>query len=145
MSASVNVEDLEPTADHCTLTFQQELFTGIAFELDENGRKIAEIEYREGKRFGLTREWSSSGSLIVEAFYALDALHGRRMEWYESGAPKLESEYELGICVREVEKDWDGNVLREFVLDKEHWQFDYLEKLRAGSVGNAVRRLEDGR
>jgi hypothetical protein len=143
-SAPVNVEVLEPTADYRALTFQQELFTGIAFELDESGRKIAEIEYREGKRFGLTREWSSSGRLIVEATYALDAYHGHRMEWFESGAPKLEGEYELGICLREVEKDWDGSVLREFVLDKQHWQFAYLEKLRAGSLGNAVRRLEEG-
>jgi hypothetical protein len=62
----VDYDDLTPSEDHLTLTYQGQDFTGTAVEKDRHGTVIAEVAFREGKKFGLSREWFPNGRVRTE-------------------------------------------------------------------------------
>lgn len=136
---TVDYDELEPSEDHLTLTYQGQDFTGTAVEKDMHGNRIAEVEFRDGKKFGLSREWFPSGKQRTEESYAFDALHGEAREWYESGALKSASSYELGICLRKEERAEDGTLTDEMLLMKDSPQYKTLQMLRAGTLGKRLQ------
>jgi antitoxin component YwqK of YwqJK toxin-antitoxin module len=140
MNAKVTVDygELQPADDHLTLTYQGRDFTGTAIEKDRDGFLIAEVEFRDGKKSGRSREWFSSGKLRTEEMYVFDVLHGESREWYESGALKAESTHELGICLRKVEHSTDGMVTSEILLASDSPQYQTLLLLRASAIGRRV-------
>lgn len=136
----VNIDELEPTEDCLSLIYRGQPFAGIAYEENDAGVVIAEAQYLDGQKAGVAREWSTSGTLTKEQSFVFDSLHGSSREWYESGVPKIDATYELGICLRKTEWAPDGSVLGNFVLQEGSPQFGTLEKLRASSIGQAVKR-----
>ena len=136
--AAVDYDELQPADDHLTLTYQGKDFTGTAIEKDRDGSLIAEVEFRDGKKSGRSREWFSNGKLRTEETYAIDVLHGESREWYESGALKAESTHELGICLRKVEYSADGEVTSEILLANDSPQYQTLLLLRASAIGRRV-------
>jgi antitoxin component YwqK of YwqJK toxin-antitoxin module len=130
----VDYDDLTPSEDHLTLTYQGQDFTGTAVEKDRHGTVIAEVAFREGKKFGLSREWFPNGRVRTEETYAFDELHGESREWYESGALRAEGAYELGICLRKQEWSADGAIASKTELREDSPQYRTLQLLRASSM-----------
>jgi antitoxin component YwqK of YwqJK toxin-antitoxin module len=131
----VDYDDLTPSEDHLTLTYRGQDFTGTAVEKDRHGTVIAEVAFREGKKFGLSREWFPGGRLRTEETFAFDALHGESREWYESGALRAEGVYELGICLRKQEWSADGAIASKTELREDSPLYHTLQLLRASSIG----------
>jgi antitoxin component YwqK of YwqJK toxin-antitoxin module len=132
MPQRVNFDDLEPSEDYLLMFFDGKPFTGTACE--EEKHLVSETEFREGQKSGVSRQWSERGALIREQAYLLGALHGEAKEWFPNRQIKQQGLYELGICVKEVEYDSKGCVIRSFELDANSPQFRTLQKLRTGSL-----------
>jgi hypothetical protein len=128
MPQRVNFDDLEPSEDYLLMLFDGKPFTGTAHE--EEKYLISETEFRDGQKSGVSRQWSEQGALIREQAYLLGALHGEAKEWLPNGQIKQQGLYELGICLKEVEHDRNGCIIRSFELDPNSPQFRTLEKLR---------------
>jgi len=62
----------------------------------ENGQKQAEGELRDGKRHGLWSYWYDSGQKWKEGEWCDDKDHGKWTEWYENGQKKAESGWRDG-------------------------------------------------
>jgi antitoxin component YwqK of YwqJK toxin-antitoxin module len=138
---TVDYDDLIPSEDHLTLTYGGQDFTGTALEKDRQGNVIAEVAFREGKKFGPSREWFPGGGVRTKETYAFDVLHGESCEWYESGVLKAEGTYELGICLRKQEWSVDGATTSKMVLSEDNPQYRMLQLLRAGNLGRRAPRL----
>jgi hypothetical protein len=131
----VNWTQLDQRREGSAVTYRGKPFSGIAFEIAPNGQLVSEAEYRDGKRFGLSRDWSIDGVLISEVCFRADVAQGRRRIWYWTGAPKSDGQYEWGICLAEREWDQHGTLRRDFVLKETDPQFRTLQRLRAERVG----------
>lgn len=137
----VDYEELEPSDDYLLMQYEGKPFHGVAFECDENDKLVAETNFVDGQKSGVSREWSSSGILIREQWFALNSLHGTSREWYIDGAPKIDGIYELGVCIKEREWDVNGNAVKNYVIDETSPQFRTLEKLRTSNLGHIVTNL----
>ncbi|WP_088347310.1 MULTISPECIES: hypothetical protein [Rhodomicrobium] len=138
----VDYGDLEPSGDHLTLTYQGADFTGTAVEKDQHGNVISEVAFRDGKKYGLCREWFPGGHARAQETYAFGVLHGESREWHENGALRAQGVYELGICLHKHECSDDGSVINEMTLTEDHPQYRTLQLLRASSLGQRAPRLE---
>lgn len=112
------------------MLWQGRPFTGLAYEEDAAGNRIAEVSYLQGQRSGATRHWTPSGLLILEQSFAFDALHGEAREWYDNGACRSVGHFELGICKSQVDYSPSGEVVHEFVLHADSPQTKTLARLR---------------
>jgi antitoxin component YwqK of YwqJK toxin-antitoxin module len=138
----VDYGDLEPSDDHLTLTYHGADFTGTAVEKDQHGKVISEVAFRDGKKYGLCREWFPSGSARAQETYAFGVLHGESREWHENGALRSRGVYELGICLHKQDCSDDGSVINEKVLTEDSPQYRILQLLRASSLGRRAPRVE---
>lgn len=130
MEARICADELEPSEDFTLMLWKGVPYTGIAYEADATGRLVAEVAYKSGQKCGLAREWAASGGLVREQSFAFDALHGEAREWYEDGNLRSVGQFELGICIAEVQYDPLGAVTREFSLRSDSPQSKTLERLR---------------
>jgi len=110
-------------------------FTGLRYKLTPNGMIACEEEYRQGLRWGQSREWYRSGNLYREATYYRDVLHGVEREWYEKGQLQEERICEYGILLRETKWDSDGNVTLSYELKEGDPDYDRLMHYREVSRG----------
>ncbi|MEU6014597.1 hypothetical protein ABZ826_11220 [Streptomyces sp. NPDC047515] len=85
-------------------------FTGVTFT-EKNGALKSEAAYREGLRWGPTKEWYPSGQPMVDSTFERGALHGRAREWHRNGQLAEDGEYEYGIAL--WAKQWDENGVLE--------------------------------
>ncbi|MGW3071324.1 toxin-antitoxin system YwqK family antitoxin [Kitasatospora sp. NPDC001132] len=85
-------------------------FTGVAFT-EKGGALRSEATYREGLRWGPTKEWYPSGQPMVDSAFVRGALHGRAREWHRNGQLAEDGEYEYGIAL--WAKQWDENGVLE--------------------------------
>lgn len=65
-----------------------------------------EIEYFNGKRHGVKREWYNNGQVELEGEYLDDEKHGLWKSWHENGKPKTEGQYEFALK-QGVWRYWD--------------------------------------
>jgi len=61
--------------------------------LNEEGKKVGETEYLNGKPHGLCRLWSPDGVLILSARMSNGEYHGKYQSWWNNGIPKEEGEF----------------------------------------------------
>ncbi len=91
-------------------------FTGLAYTLAKDGRLKAEMDYRNGRRCGATREWYGVGRLMVESNFFRGVLHGRAREWHPNGQLAEDGEYEFGITLWEKHWDESGQPTKDYAL-----------------------------
>ena len=81
-------------------------FTGVTYDLFDNGQTAQEITLVDGLPEGFWREWFESGQLALESECKGGVKHGKTTAWYPDGKIKSAGSYEYGI---EVEfREWDG-------------------------------------
>ena len=71
-------------------------YTGKVFGLYENGQKMSEFLFKDGKRDGLSIGWYDNGQKEGEANYKDGKRDGLFTEWYENGQKKHEINYKDG-------------------------------------------------
>lgn len=126
----VNADEIE-FGDDYVYRLQSHPFTGVGFEMSEDGRLVSEIEFRDGMKNGMSREWSCDGKLVFEHCYVNNTRHGPQREWSDSGALVSEEDFEHGICTRRKTWNDDGTPAGEYELDESDQQFKLLESIRA--------------
>lgn len=84
------------------------------------GRKIEATEYRDGKKSGLSRQWSAnSGNLVYEGTYRDGKPVGTHEKWYDDGKKLSESVFETqGADTVMEEIQWHVNGQK-----KAHYQY----------------------
>ena len=138
----IDADELELTDDGLTLLYDGNPFTGVAFESNAKGVLVDEAEYIDGQLWGTARLWSDSGVLISERALACNAAHGVSREWYGSGALKRVSEHELGILLKRITYAENGEVTEQYLLKETDRWYSILQKLRRGSLAQAVSEFE---
>jgi antitoxin component YwqK of YwqJK toxin-antitoxin module len=107
--------------------YQGQLFTGVRYKVAPSGEIECEEEYRQGLRWGLSREWYRSGTLYHEATYYRDVLHGMEKEWDNDGRLHEERECRYGILLKETIWDKDGNVVKHYELTESDGNYKRLQ------------------
>ncbi|MEH2198326.1 toxin-antitoxin system YwqK family antitoxin [Nostoc sp.] len=126
----VSFDDLD-YSDYHVYTYEDQPFTGIAYDNLSNGQLVAEDSYVEGVQEGISREWYPSGALHYEVYYKSGALHGLCKEWYENGLLKSEYSYEFGIIVTRKSFSEDGNLIEKYKIKDSDSNFEVLNKFRS--------------
>ena len=67
--------------------YSDELYSGLAFKLYENGQKQSEGTLKNGSAHGLATTWYENGQKKLEALYKDDKLISLK-EWNENGSVK---------------------------------------------------------
>lgn len=125
----VNVAFIDLTDDYLYVMNGQP-FTGIAYEPNDDGVIISEIEFRNGVQAGITRGFFPTGVMKRESEYEYNTLHGFAREWNEEGVLESECEYERGICLRRRMLDSTGQLTLYYELQEGDPQFATLQLLR---------------
>jgi antitoxin component YwqK of YwqJK toxin-antitoxin module len=110
------LEDLIEMDDELYSYYEGEKFTGISFELWDNGQLGSETTYVDGIETGLQKIWYKNGQLEKEIYLRNASGHGMEREWYENGKLKLESEIWKGICMWEKLWDENGNLTKDYKI-----------------------------
>ena len=63
-------------------------YSGVWIVNGKNGKKAAEVSYKEGKRHGLARGWHSNGEPSFVSHYENGQLEGVSVSWDEAGLVK---------------------------------------------------------
>ncbi|MFJ9696333.1 toxin-antitoxin system YwqK family antitoxin [Kitasatospora sp. NPDC101183] len=105
-------------------------FTGVAFT-ERNGVLTSESTFREGLRWGPTKEWHPSGQPMVDVEFVRGELHGRAREWHLNGRPEADGEFEFGITLWSKYWDEDGVLEDDYVLTESRSEYERLLRLRA--------------
>lgn len=69
-----------------TVTYDGELFTGQAIELNPNGSRRREYHYFEGTKHGPIREFYENGGIRSDTNFVQGVAQGLGLEWDEEGA-----------------------------------------------------------
>lgn len=81
---------------------------------DDQGRLLAQAEYRGGKLDGISRTWNSDSLLIEESNFREGKRHGRYTSWWDNGATKEEGTFYDGVKVgRHVWFSQKGSIVSE--------------------------------
>ncbi len=72
------------------------LFTGLLRESGQEGRLLAEVNFRDGVRHGFAREWHGNGELSLEGEWENGVPKGVISEWSEDGLIRRETMYRDG-------------------------------------------------
>lgn len=117
-----------------------EPFTGVAYTLSKDGREDSEMHYREGLRWGPTKEWYSSGQQMVDSNFYNGVLHGRAREWHKNGQLAEDGEFEYGITLWQKKWDENGNLESDVVLKESDKGYQMLLNYRRlyGGAGGPV-------
>lgn len=126
----VDMEELD-SEDGITYRWRGELFTGVGYELRPNGQLWDEIEYVEGKKQGLSRDWYPSGQLKAETACYNGANFGPHREWDEAGQLRREMMIEYGFRTREKQWDEAGHLTLDYIMPPDHSNYALLQKYRA--------------
>jgi antitoxin component YwqK of YwqJK toxin-antitoxin module len=105
-------------------------YTGVAYELDDNGRLRSELTFFCGLPDGRWCDYYENGNLSGEDFYRLGLSHGQNKEWHPNGVLKKENCFEYGICTRERKWDADGNLITDSKIDPGCDEYEQLAKRR---------------
>ncbi|MDC0200980.1 toxin-antitoxin system YwqK family antitoxin [Verrucomicrobia bacterium] len=96
----VNQDELDRNGENPNFTYfikgSDTPYTGKVFELYENGQKMSEFLFKDGKRDGLSIGWYDNGQKGLEANYKDGKLDGLFTEWYENGQKTAEANFKDG-------------------------------------------------
>ena len=71
-------------------------YTGKAYGLHENGQKLGEGGYKDGKQDGLWTEWHENGQKGSEGSWKDGKMDGVYRAWHENGLKKMEINWKDG-------------------------------------------------
>jgi antitoxin component YwqK of YwqJK toxin-antitoxin module len=110
--------------------YQGKPFTGVAYELRQDGTLWGEQTFARGVLDGASRSWYPNQQLQHETNYKLAWAHGWKKEWYPDGKTKSAKLFELGVCVER--KCWDGAgaLIEDYKIDPASNDFATLEQKR---------------
>lgn len=126
----VDDEEIE-TIDGVTYRWQGQPFTGIGYELGNEGQVINEMTYKNGKMDGVSRQWNYLGQLFFETHYRKGLTYGLDREWDENGQLRREAFLEYGFPAWEKEWDETGQLVKDHVMGPEDSNYDLLQSFRA--------------
>ncbi|WP_086445358.1 toxin-antitoxin system YwqK family antitoxin [Candidatus Enterococcus lemimoniae] len=101
----------------------ERVFTGLAYELYENGNLESYMFVRDGIKQGATVRFYSNGNIESISNMIDNVPEGKRIEYYENSAIKIEEERTGGFLMTFVKYDEDGNIIEE---KKEPTDFDKM-------------------
>ena len=113
----IDYNDLEiviTSTGHHDYYYNGEIYTGIAFEKNEEGLIIGETTFKKGIISGLLRTWHSNGILEIQTNYHTGHKHGESKEWYENGKLKKKETYDFGTLFKSEEFDEEGNLIKKY-------------------------------
>jgi antitoxin component YwqK of YwqJK toxin-antitoxin module len=105
-------------------------FSGVAFRQSADGQVMYEIGYRDGRRWGPSREWYDDGQLASEEHYAWDWAHGFFRRWHGNDRLAVEENYEWGVALRRRAWDEEGNLIEDYRLEEADPEFRTLQMHR---------------
>ncbi|WP_410983074.1 toxin-antitoxin system YwqK family antitoxin [Bacillus cereus] len=88
-------------------------FTGLAYELYDNGNLMYYTNYVKGFIESELIEFYKNGNLKSVKNFILGQCNGIERVWYESEALKFEGEYKFGIALHYVEWDEEGGSIKK--------------------------------
>jgi len=89
----VAYETLEEREGMMFLKDSDSPYTGKSFILHENGKKLAEIYLKGGKREGSATQWYENGQIRSEGFYKDGKREGSMVFWYENGQRETQQNF----------------------------------------------------
>ena len=92
----------------------QKPFTGTTIDYFEDGRKMCEVSFKDGRMHGVARSWHQNGTKSDETHWLNGARHGKSCDWFENGEVKVEADFEYGVLMKKTEWDAEGNVIKRF-------------------------------
>ena len=88
-------------------------FTGLTYELYDNGKLVYYCFYKYGFEDGDYLEFYKNGNIKSKQYMKYGRIRGKEEIWYESGKTKSIAEYEFGVCLNRKEWDEDGKLVNE--------------------------------
>lgn len=112
--------------------FNGEPFTGVGYDLFDNGELKSEYEYRNGLEHNICKEWYANGQLKEQIECKRGMKYGESISFFENGLKKIESHYEWGVELDYKEWSQVGELLIERKLDPDSpdSSFKILQKFR---------------
>ena len=92
----VNLKELDLREGIIYLKGSETPYAGKVSALYENGQMKAEVNYKDGKREGLTIGWYKNGQKKSEENYKGGKPDGLVFGWYENGKKKVEGNFKKG-------------------------------------------------
>jgi hypothetical protein len=102
------------------------LFTGVSFDVYENGQLMIEINYKRGKVHGLYQSWHENGNKRINRNYKEGKIDGLCQIWDKDGLliyennfknGKLEIKNYTGLTLNEVKKEIGYPFVKFIVVD----------------------------
>ena len=87
------------TDDKPTMYFEGKPFTGVAFDIWEDGQLHYEGTYKDGKQDGLFQTWYDNGQLAIRQNYKDGKYDGLFQSWYKNGQLEYERNYKDGVII----------------------------------------------
>lgn len=87
----VPVENVQKRNGLCYIVNEQTPYTGIYFAQHPNGKPYVEVPLKDGKPFGVFKEWYDNGQLKLERPFKDGKPSGVFKEWYDNGQLKSET------------------------------------------------------
>lgn len=88
-------------------------FTGLAYELHDNGNLAYYCFYKNGFMEGNHVTFHQNGRVKSFETMVKGQTKGLRINWYDSGELKFEGNYQFGVCLTFTEWDKAGNILQQ--------------------------------
>ncbi|WP_018753579.1 toxin-antitoxin system YwqK family antitoxin [Paenibacillus sanguinis] len=131
-SRGVNFDYLEFADDSDMVLYNDNPFSGLAYELYPNGQIMHVTSYKNGFEDGVCREWYASGEIKCEFEMNRGRIHGDRKYWHRNGSIKSIAHYELAFELDYTEWDEHGNLLltREVNPNDPNSRYDILLEAR---------------
>lgn len=141
----VNFTELDEFNGVTHVRYEQTPFTGIGIGYYGNGKKYRQIPYKEGRAYGLAKEWDIHGNLKVEAEYKMGARYGRETQYHDNGKKQLEVYYQNGKATGTV-TEWyhngammsRGEVLNGNYIGRHTWWYPNGQKEQVIEYRNGV-------
>ena len=88
-------------------------FTGLAYELFDNGNLMYYTNYVNGFIEGELIEFYKNGNIKSVKQLIHGQSNGTERIWYENGNIKFEGEYKYGIALHYTEWDTEGKIIKQ--------------------------------
>ena len=105
---SVNYGELEQRESIWYLKGLDTPYTGKSFRLYDNGQKLVEGNYKDGKPDGLRVQWNEVGQKEAEINFKDGKENGLLTRWYNNGQKKYERNYKDGY-LDDLSSAWHKN------------------------------------
>ena len=93
--------------------FEGRPFTGVGFDVYDNGQLYEETNYKDGKLDGLAKRWYDNGLIQYEWNFKDNFYDGLSKEWYKNNQLRYETNYKDGLKDG-LSKHWHDNGLLDY-------------------------------